>query len=100
MHVAAQFAGQVRGRSEGAASDDLAPGLAEPDVHLIQGRRVSAGEVQSYLGMMGQELPKQRPTGIHVRLDLGRLLDSATTQPGSGHCIYAEDLAISVGAGQ
>src|ERR1039457_6898735 len=56
VDVASEFASQVGNRGEDAARDDLAFDLGEPDLDLIEPRRVSGREVKPDSRMLLEEL--------------------------------------------
>ncbi|HXM22147.1 MAG TPA: hypothetical protein VN948_12880 [Terriglobales bacterium] len=56
IDVAAEFASQVRNRSEDAPRDDLAFDLGEPDLDLIEPGRVSGREMKPDSRMLLEEL--------------------------------------------
>src|ERR1019366_5684505 len=56
VDVASEFASQVGNRGEDAARDDLALDLGEPDLDLIEPRRVSGREVKPDSRMLLEEL--------------------------------------------
>src|ERR1022692_5172510 len=58
--VSQELSLQVGDGSEYASRDDVALDLAEPQLDLIQPRRVGRSEVQVNLGMHGQEV-RDRP---------------------------------------
>jgi len=72
---------QIRNGSEYASGDDVALDLAEPQLNLIQPRRVGRSEVQVNLGMHRQEV-RDRPAlvsrevvGDHMDLFAAGLID-------------------------
>ncbi len=50
IDVAAQLPGQIGGRREDAAGDDVALHLGEPQLDLIQPRRIGGREVEADVG--------------------------------------------------
>ena len=58
---------QTRGRREDAARDDVALDLGEPELDLIQPRRLRGREVQLHTAMLGEERPHRlRPVGREI----------------------------------
>jgi hypothetical protein len=55
VDVAAEFAGQVGGGGEHAAGDHVALEFGEPQLDLVEPRRVSRREVQAEVGMLVEE---------------------------------------------
>ena len=52
IDVAAQLPGQIGGGGEDAARDDVALHLGEPQLDLIQPRRIGGREVETDVGML------------------------------------------------
>ena len=59
VDVAAQLASQIRDGSEDAACNHLALDSGKPKFDLVQPGRVSGGEVQMYVGVIGKEILHQ-----------------------------------------
>src|SRR6266853_1014360 len=79
--VAHKFSLQIRNGSEYASRDDVALDLAEPQLDLIQPRRVGRSEVQVNFGMHREEV-RDRPAlvsrevvGDHMDLFAAGLID-------------------------
>src|ERR1700692_1690836 len=72
---------QIRNGSEYTSRDDIALDLAEPQLDLIQPRRVGWSEVQVNIGMHCQEVHDQfalvsrEVVGDHMNLLAARLID-------------------------
>src|SRR5713101_673371 len=72
---------QIRDGSEYASGDDVALDLAEPQLHLIEPRRVGRSEVQVNFGMHCQEvqdrfaLVSREVVGNHMNLLAAGLVD-------------------------
>jgi hypothetical protein len=77
VDVAAEFAGQIGGGSEHAASDDVALHLREPQLDLIEPGRIGRREVQGDVGVLVEEggdqicLVRQEIVDDDVDLSLG-----------------------------
>jgi hypothetical protein len=56
VDVAAKLASQIKNRSEHTTSDHVAFDFGEPDLDLIEPRRIGRCEVQPYLGMRLQKI--------------------------------------------
>ena len=81
---------QTRGRCEDAARDDVALDLGEPELDLIQPRRLRGREVQLHEAMLGEERPHRlRPVGrelVENDVDLALRGDCATRRRARGGC--------------
>jgi hypothetical protein len=79
--VSQELSLQIRNGSEYASRNDVALDLAEPQLDLIQPRRVGRSEVQVNLGMHRQEvrdwpaLVSTEVVGDHMDLFAARLID-------------------------
>jgi hypothetical protein len=59
VDVAPEFASQIRDRGENAAGDDLAFDLGEPDLDLVEPKRIRRGEVKLYARMLLKKVANQ-----------------------------------------
>src|ERR1700730_10877861 len=79
--VAHEFSLQIRDGSEYTSRDDIALDLAEPQLDLIEPRRVGRSEVQMNFGMNCQEvhnrfaLVSREVVGDHMNLLAARMID-------------------------
>ena len=80
--VSQELSFQIRNGSEYASGDDVALDFAEPQLDLIQPRRVGRSEVQANLGKHRQEihdrpaLVSREVVGDHMNLLAERLIDN------------------------